>query len=179
MSDRAHPCNARRGGSAGDPGRGSAAESHRADRDPAAEVSAARGQSATIAMRRFGERSLNDRCGEQAGIRLMAWGVRSHVRCRQLCSSLNSSKFLNDNRLGHFPWQGMVWVLLIAGAAAVLLIAALGISIRHQARRLWLPKNATDWTATIGWLLTVIGFSGALLLGALDCAKIGDRPRFL
>ncbi len=49
MSDRAHPCNARRGGSAGDPGRGSAAESHRADRDPAAEASAVLGQFATIA----------------------------------------------------------------------------------------------------------------------------------
>ncbi len=67
----------------------------------------------------------------------------------------------------------MVWILLIAGAAAVLLIAALGISIRHPARRLWPPKNADDWTAAIGWLLTVIVFSGAFLLGALDWNRFG------
>ena len=67
----------------------------------------------------------------------------------------------------------MVWVLLIAGAAAVLLIAALGISIRHPARRLWPPKYADDWTAAIGWLLTVIVFSGAILLGVLDWNRFG------
>ncbi len=65
------------------------------------------------------------------------------------------------------------WISLIAGAAAVLLIAALGISIRHPARRLWPPKNADDWTATIGWLLTVIVFSGAFLLGVLDWNRYG------
>ncbi len=44
--------------------------------------------------------------------------------------------------LSLLPSQGMVWILLIVGAAAVLLIAALGISFRHPARRLWPPKNA-------------------------------------
>lgn len=67
----------------------------------------------------------------------------------------------------------MVWVLLIAAAAAVLLIAALAISIRHPARRLWPPRNADDWTAAIGWLLTVIVFLGAFLLGALDWNRFG------
>ena len=67
----------------------------------------------------------------------------------------------------------MVWIFLISGTAAVILIAALGISIRHPSRRLWPPKSAGKWIAAIGWLLTVIVFSGAFLLGALDWNRFG------
>ena len=67
----------------------------------------------------------------------------------------------------------MGWILLISGVAALLLIAALGLSIRHPARRLWPPKDADDWIAAAGWLLTVIVFAGAFLLGALDWNRFG------
>jgi protein-S-isoprenylcysteine O-methyltransferase Ste14 len=56
--------------------------------------------------------------------------------------------------------------------AALLLLAALLWSIMVPQRRLWPARRNFGLTATIVWLLTIIAFGSALLLGIMDWSSL-------
>lgn len=61
------------------------------------------------------------------------------------------------------------------GSLVIAVNAMLVYSILRPSRRIWPPPSQQTWQYYVVWLLTILSFSGFVLVGILDWNRLGWR----